>query len=104
MLYAIRRTHRDGVSLPRDMVLHSDKAIGNLLIERAHHNDRSLLVARLLHVTDTRRPDLLPSLMRVEIEAMTDQGFLLSGFELVLKQGARVESVQGWWATSAGAG
>ena len=95
MRFVVVRMRESGVVVDRRDLSRREAIAGDLRIE--HHADpelgRPVRVARLLSVTQTMSPDLLPALTDVIIVGMATAGFTLAGFERIGSQAFQ----QSWW-------
>ena len=95
----VRRLRARGVVLPRQGAARDADAQGELRVEE--HGDgllgRSLRTARLLSTSDGIHRDLLPPLYDVNLVAMAQNGFTLTGFERIANGKESADYAQSWW-------
>lgn len=102
MRCSVLQTHENGERLPKEKVRSRAPAVGNLLI-RLHDGNavRTGNFARLAYVGPSVQADPLLPLFDVTLVKMVDEGFLLSGYEIQVKDGVMRELAQGWWCKPA---
>lgn len=102
MLCSVLPTHRAGVRIEREELRTLSPAMGNLLVGQHEGNPvRRGPYARLAARGPTVMADPLLPLFDARLVRVVDDGFLLQGYEIEVREGVARELVQGWWCKPA---
>lgn len=102
MLCSVLQTHRGGVRIAREELRAQTPVVGNLLFGQFDGNPlRRGPYARLAARGPSVAADPLLPLFDARLVRVVEDGFLLQGYEIEIRDGVAREVAQGWWCKPA---